>query len=185
MSRLRCRQVFLFLLVLVLPAVALGWQGWRLVNQERDLNRSRSEKQSQEIRKRIAAEIGHDLYDRLERIKFQEMANSPAAIPQPGKYSDPEAVVLIGKVDGEKLVWPWEEDSPNISAHDAEDPDFDQKMRDAGRIESGEKNYERAAALYRTLADTARNDAQRAEAPRPRARAATKRIAGRSHRDSA
>src|SRR6185295_9491110 len=111
MNRLRYRQLSLFLLILILPTLAIGWQGWRLVNQERDLARNRAEKEAEELRQSFAEEVARDLFERLERIKFQEMANSPAVVPQPGKYSDPAAVVLIGRIDGEKVIWPWDEDS--------------------------------------------------------------------------
>ena len=46
-----------------------------------------------------------------------------------------------------------------MAARPADDPEIDQKMREASRVESTDKNYERAAVLYRSLADTAKNEA--------------------------
>jgi hypothetical protein len=81
MKRHRLRLVFLFLIVLILPTLAIVVQGRRIAAQERELARTRADEQRQETELRMAAQLGRDLFARLERIKLEEMANSPAGVP--------------------------------------------------------------------------------------------------------
>ncbi|MGH9383725.1 MAG: ATP-binding protein [Vicinamibacterales bacterium] len=160
MGRLRYRQLFLFLGVLILPSVMIIAQGWRLSvqEQEQELARTRLE----DIRKRTAAEIGQEIVTRLERIKTQELANmSGSAVPD-NRHSDP-AVVAVGWVDGEQLVWPWDI-TAIAKGLPAESPEFARAFNEGRRLEFAEKRYDRAADLYRHAAATARHDAQRASA---------------------
>jgi hypothetical protein len=141
MSRRRYRQLFLFLAVLILPSVMIAVQGWRLSEQERELARTRLE----EIQKRTAAEIGQEIVTRLERIKTQEMANVPGTPTRLNNPLDP-AVVAVGWVDGERLVWP--RDTPSTATElPQEDPEFARAMDQGRRAEFGEQRYDRAADL--------------------------------------
>ena len=158
MGRGRYRQLFLFLAVLILPGVMIAVQGWRLSVQEQELARTRLE----EIRKRTAGEIGQEIVTRLERIKTQEMANMPGApIPQV-RYSDP-AIVAVGWVDGERLVWPWDINSIAEELPE-ESPEFARAINEGKRAEYVEKRYDRAADFYRKAIETARHDTQHASA---------------------
>src|SRR5262245_40732904 len=97
------RQLFLFLIVLIVPAITIVVQGRRIWTQESELSRERVD----EIREQMALNIGQEIVTRLERIKTQEMANNPSATARQARYSDP-AVVAVGWIDGGRLVWPWD-----------------------------------------------------------------------------
>jgi len=154
----RYRQLFLFLVVLILPSVLIALQGQRLSVQERELARGRLE----ETRKRTAEEIGRDIVTRLERIRTREMVNAPAAPMRRNRSSDP-AIVAVGWVDGERLVWPWDV-SPAVSEQSEDDPAFAAAMESGRRAEFAEQRYDRATDLYRQAARIARNERQRASA---------------------
>ena len=153
----RYRQLFLFLAVLILPSVLIAVQGRRLSVQERELARGRLE----ETRKRTAEEIGQDIVTRLERIRTREMVNAPATPMRRNRSSDP-AIVAVGWVDGERLVWPW--DVNPVSEQSEDDPAFAAAMESGRRAEFAEQRYDRAADLYRQAARLARNEKQRASA---------------------
>jgi hypothetical protein len=157
-GRHRYRQLFLFLGVLSLPGVMIAVQGRRLSVQERELAKTRVE----EIRKRTAAEIGQDIVTRLERIRTQEMANTPATPSRRHSPSDP-AVVAVGWMDGERLVWPWDVDAATNESHQAS-AQFAQAFAEGRRAEFAEKRYDRAVDSYRKAAEAARHDAERAAA---------------------
>src|SRR5262245_35791659 len=158
MGRHRYRQLFLFLAVLILPGVMIAVQGRRLSVQERELAASRLE----EIKKRTAAEIGRDIVTRLERIRTQEMANTPASPVRRNVPSYP-AVVAVGWVDGERLVWPWDL-ATIVSAPPEESPEFARALAEGRRAEYAEKRPDRAADFYRQAIESARHDAARASA---------------------
>src|SRR5262245_16307404 len=107
MSRHRFRQLFLFLLVLILPSIAIIVAGRRIAAQDERAARQDAEQRAVAERRRTAEDIGKDLLARLERIKLLVIANAPvAALPQPSAYSD-AAVAAIGWLDGDRLVWTW------------------------------------------------------------------------------
>lgn len=158
MGRRRIRQLALFVAVLVLPLVMIAMQGRRLAVQERELASARLE----EIRKRTAAEIGQDIVTRLERLRTQAMANAPSTPVRAHSPSDP-AVVAVGWVDGEQLVWPWDT-TPAPVASSEENPEFDRTFAEGRRAEFAEKRHDRASGLYRQAIQVARRDADRAAA---------------------
>ena len=158
MGRRSLRQLALFLAVLALPGVMIAVQSRRLSLQEQELAITRVE----ESRKRTAAEIGQEIVTRLERIRTQEMANTPATPNRRHRPTDP-AVVAVGWVDGDRLVWPW--DLPVTAATTSDDtPEFARALADGRRAEFAEKRPDRAAALYRQAAQAARPGAERAAA---------------------
>jgi hypothetical protein len=110
MGQHRYRQLFLFLVVLIVPVITIVLQGRRIWNQEREISSERAD----EIREQMALEIGQEIVTRLERIKSQEMTNKPPVTPREGGYSDP-AVVAVGWIDGGRLVWPWDAAADNVS----------------------------------------------------------------------
>jgi signal transduction histidine kinase len=152
----RRRQLVLFLAVLILPAALIAVQGYRLSVQERELARSRAE----ELRKRTAADIGQDVVTRLDRIRTQEMANMPATPTRRNRPSDP-AVVAVGWIEGDRLVWPWDV-SP--AASPSEGPEFLRAIDAGKRAEFIDLRADRAAELYRQAIAAAQHDAGRASA---------------------
>ena len=86
MGRRRYRELFLFLAVLILPGVMIAVQGRRLSVQERELAKARGE----EVRKRTAIDVGQEIVTRLERIRIQEMANTPATPTRRDSVTDLE-----------------------------------------------------------------------------------------------
>ena len=152
------RQLLLFLAVLALPGVMIAVQSRRLSLQEQELARTRLE----DSRKRTAAEIGQDIVTRLERIRTQEMANTPATPNRRHRPTDP-AVVAVGWVDGDRLVWSW--DLPATPATTPGDnPEFARALSDGRRAEFAEKRHDRAAGFYRQAVQAARHGAERAAA---------------------
>src|SRR5262245_56267659 len=99
MNRFRYRQVFLFLVVLILPTAAIIVQSILNAAQEREnaaQQRELAAQRQEDLRKRTADEISQDILARLERIKLQEIARAPAgAVPQAASYSDP-SVAFVG-----------------------------------------------------------------------------------------
>jgi hypothetical protein len=133
----RYRQKFLFLVVLILPTIAIAVTGRRIAAQEEELAKSRLE----DLRNHTAAEIGQDLLARLERIKLLEIANTSASgIPQPGANSDP-SVAVVGWTDQDRLVWPWDVDpaDPRESRQSSQEREFVRKIEEAERVELVEK----------------------------------------------
>src|SRR4029453_13870247 len=157
MAGRRYRQLLLFLAVLILPSVMIAIQGFRLSAQERELEKTGRE----DLQKRRAGEIGQEIVTRLESIKKQEMANVPGTPIRLNSYSDP-AVVAVGWMDGDRLVWPWDVQSTTETL--PEDPEFVRAMDGGIRAEYTEQRSDRAADLYRQALSTARYDMQRAKA---------------------
>jgi signal transduction histidine kinase len=104
MEAKRYRQLPGLLVALVLPSIAIAWLGWQVLAKQRDLD----EEQTERERRSIAAQIGADVRDRLNRLKAQEILASGSAA---NAYSDP-AVVLVAWAEGGKLVLPWESPEP-------------------------------------------------------------------------
>jgi signal transduction histidine kinase len=162
MRRYRSRQLFLFLVVLILPTLVIAIQGRWIEDYERERATARSREQWEEKQKRLSAEIGQEVLARLDRIKIGEIANAPSsAIPQPGMYSDP-AVALVGQANGQQLIWPWDSDTNDAFRRHNQAPQFVQKIDEAERLEFADKRYDRSADLYRASIELASNDAERA-----------------------
>jgi signal transduction histidine kinase len=157
MGSRRSRQLFLFLAVLSLPAVMIAVQGRRLSIQEQQLATARQE----EIRKRTAAEIGQEIATRLERIRVQEMANTPPT-PQRAHRTADSAVAVAGWIDGGRIVWPWDVSSGPSSPEP--NREFTQTFDQARRAEFAEQRVDRAADLYRQAAAIAGAETVRAAA---------------------
>src|SRR5262245_48217780 len=134
MKRLRYRQIFLFLVILILPTAAIVVQSRRNTAQERENARQERElaaKRQDELRQRTAIEIGQDILARLERIKLQEIANAPAGeFPQSVVYVDP-AVAFVGWEEGNRVVWPWDADPNRTRSALPAESDFNRKMEQA------------------------------------------------------
>src|SRR5689334_1159728 len=117
------RQLFLFLIVLIVPVITIVVQGRRIWTQEREISRERAD----EVREQMALEIGQEIVTRLERIKEEEMANNPLVTSRQARYSDP-AVVAVGWIDGERLVWPWDR-PPKFNGSAADNVEVEKTLR--------------------------------------------------------
>lgn len=98
------KQMLLFLLAVILPSLVLVAFTLRMVSQEREL----AQKRIIDVRRRAAREIGQHLLVRLEKIKLQETSATSdwnQSLPK-RDYVNPE-VVMIGLVDGQRLMLPW------------------------------------------------------------------------------
>jgi signal transduction histidine kinase/tetratricopeptide (TPR) repeat protein len=166
MNRFRYRQMFFFLVVLVLPTVAIIILWSNNASQEREnaaFRKENEDRKQADRQKRTVADIGQEFAARLADIKLQVIAHSPAgAIPEAAAYSDP-AVAFIGKQEGERLVWLWgfaRNSNPTVS----EQSEFSQKMDEAEQAEYRASNYVQAADLYRQASRVASGETQRASA---------------------
>ena len=97
LTRLPGRQVLLFLTAILAPCLVLVALSVRMIEQERQLE----EKRAREDRERRAAQLRHELFSALEKIKTQQAARrgtSPAG----------QVVALVAMVRDGRLLLPWE-----------------------------------------------------------------------------
>ena len=161
-SRGHRKQILLFLIAVVLPSIILVVFTLRMISQEREL----SQKRIADERRRLSSEIGQHLLVRLEKIKLQEVGSAAnwSRLPAKRDYINPE-VVLIGLVDQNQLVLPWDEDQKSGESLELlSSSDFSQQIQRGEREEFVEKNYLRAAELYRQAIKAAQEPVQQAYA---------------------
>ena len=161
-SRGHRKQILLFLIAVVLPSIILVVFTLRMISQEREL----SQKRITDERRRLSNEIGQHLLVRLEKIKLQEAGSvvNQTRLPAASDYVNPE-VVLIGLVDRDRLVLPWEEEQKRGGPFELlSSSDFAQRIQRAETEEFAEKNFLRAAELYRQAIKTAQEPVQQAYA---------------------
>jgi hypothetical protein len=153
------KQFFLFLVAVILPSLVLVAFTLRMISQEREL----ALKRWADERSRAASEIGQFLFVRLEKIKLQEASATAdrAQLAAKINHVNPE-VVLIGLVDGDQLALPWEVNPKTEECRKLLDkPDFARKIQNAEKEEFVNKNFVRAAALYRQVMEAAQEQVQR------------------------
>jgi signal transduction histidine kinase len=142
----RRKQIALFLVAVLLPVIVLVALTLRMVRQERELTMKRIADDD----RRVAAEIGRDLASRLDKIVREETS---ALMGQPQKlarrdYVNSE-VVLIAKIDGARLVLPWEIGPKAAgSSPPKNDAEYSRILRQAENAEFASKNHSLAAELY-------------------------------------
>lgn len=165
------RQVWLFLLAIVVPSVALAWIGARLIVQETELEEGRQLAE----RRRVVSVVRQALVSRLERIRLQEIgALASAGFTAPVRYRDP-AVVLVALVSDNTLVLPWEVTSAGSDAGGRQaNPRFETTIRRAEDAEFVAGDHAAAARLYRDAMELARDPGQVAHARLPLARVLAK-----------
>jgi len=171
-SRSHRKQILLFLLAVILPSVVLVVFTLRMISQEREL----AQKRMLDERRRMGSEIGQHLLVRLEKIKLQESSAAADWTQLSAKrdYVNPE-VALIGMVEGDRLLLPWEENKKSeefrrlLSSYD-----FSRKIQLAESEEFAKKDFIRAAGLYRQLMESAQESLQRGYARLLLARALAK-----------
>ena len=156
MGLYRYRQL-LFLLALILPSSAMVGLGWLALTQEQELG----EKRAVDAQKQILADIRQDIRARLDRIKLQEIEAFGAA-GDGRQYSD-ETVVLVGRVEGKRLLLPWDLSLHSDRFHkELEEGGFAVQAMTAERTEVLDARYDQAVLLYRDLLSAARNPVQQA-----------------------
>jgi signal transduction histidine kinase len=145
-SRGHRKQILLFLLAIILPSLILVVFALRMISQEREL----AQKRMVDERRRLASEIGQHLLVRLEKIKLQESSVAPnwTLLSAQREYINSE-VVLIGQVDGDRLLLPWEENKKSEEFRRLlSSSDFARKIRNAEKEEFAKKDFLRASELY-------------------------------------
>ncbi len=161
-SRGHRKQNLLFLIAVVLPSIILVVFTLRMISQEREL----SQKRIADERRRLSSEISQHLLVRLEKIKLQEAGSAAdwIRLPTARDYVNPE-VELIGLVDQNRLVLPWDVEQTNGEyLKFLTSSDFTQKIQRPEREEFAEKNFLQAAELYRQTIKAAQEPVQQAYA---------------------
>jgi signal transduction histidine kinase len=142
------KQVFLFLVAVLIPSLTLIFFTQRLLRQDREL----AQKRAADERKRLALEIGSELHLRLERTKLEEGRRIGAARARPEEYAPVgTAAVAFGFVEGGRLVPPWQAlpSSGRTLRYSLEVPAVAAAIRDGERAEFERRDPARAADLYR------------------------------------
>jgi signal transduction histidine kinase/tetratricopeptide (TPR) repeat protein len=166
------KQIVLFLLAVILPSLVLVVFALRMISQEREL----AQKRMLDERRRLASEIGQHLLVRLEKIKLQESSAAAnwAQLSAQRYYVNPE-VVLIGLVQEDRLLLPWEENKKSEQFRRLlSSSDFSRKIQLAESEEFAKKDFIRATGLYRQLMESAQEPVQRGYARLLLARALAK-----------
>ena len=160
--RLPRRQAWLFLLAVGLPGALLLFLSARTVIQDREL----SQKRLTDRRQQLGDAVGHVLLDRLERIKLEE-ATAFAAY-QSGHDNDrlsQDATVFVAAIDTAGVHMAWTADPYAIRATRAlAVPAFAALIARGTYSELVAKQYDSAAAAYRTALREASDPAQAAYA---------------------
>jgi signal transduction histidine kinase len=157
-SRSHRKQILLFLVAVILPSLVLVVFTLRMISQDREL----AQKRMIDERRRVARELGQHLLVRIEKIKLQEVRAIANWTQPPASrdYGNPE-VVLVGMVDGNRLLLPWESDQETEQVHRLLGrPDFAQEIQRAEKEEFSKREFPRAAELYREAMKTAEESAQ-------------------------
>ncbi|MFP4083257.1 MAG: sensor histidine kinase [Candidatus Aminicenantes bacterium] len=153
------RQILFFLLAVMLPSLVLVVLTVRMVSQEKEL----SLKRLSEEHRRVTREIGQHLLFRLENIKQQETSalSDLRDMPVDMIYLNPE-VVLVCLVNEHQLVMPWEKNQKIKEAKRLlRNPEFTGKTQQAEREELTQKNFTRAAGLYKQILNRAKHSLQK------------------------
>ena len=136
-----------------------------------------AEKRLAEERRLFAADVRQELLAEVERIRLTAM--SPSGVPAVAAQN-PE-IALIARVEGGRLVLPWDDDPRTIRAREAlERPDFREAIATGEQYEFAAGRLDEATAAYERAVHTSRLPVQRASAQLHVARTLTK-----SHRPDA
>jgi signal transduction histidine kinase len=152
--RLRTRQAVLFLAAIGLPCLVLVALSLRMIAQEREL----AEKRLADERRRMAVDVRQDLRSRLDHLRLEALNGARRGAP-----GDAGAVVLIARLEGDRLVLPWDVQPETAEAAAAlADPAFAAAVRDGERDELVALRFEAAVASYRRALGAARLPVQTA-----------------------
>ena len=153
------KQILLFLIAVLLPSIVLVFLTIRMIGQEREL----AQKRMADDKIQMARDIGQHLLVKLENIKLQERSAVSDEDLLPAKISlvNPE-VVLVGLVDGRRLILPWERSQETErTAKLLNNPEYMRKIRSAEREEFVQKDFARAARLYSQAVNGADHSVQK------------------------
>src|SRR5580698_8018282 len=107
------RQIFLFLVAILVPAGVLVGLAGRILYQDRELAAKRAVDQ----RSAAVEQLRRELSSRLEAIKLQEingLMRSADSTRMPG--AENPAVIFTARLEGDRLLSPWEVSAPEQSA---------------------------------------------------------------------
>jgi signal transduction histidine kinase len=147
---MRRRRLLLFVLLVFVPGAVLIAATLRLARQEQELAVQRQ----RDARVLLALQLGQELRTGLDRLHVDTMLLHPA-------------VVARGRLDGTRLVLPWEAAAPRAPVP----TDVAELMGAAARAEFGAQHLREAAELYGRAARLGQTPELRAEALLLRGRA--------------
>jgi signal transduction histidine kinase len=166
------RQVILFLVTVILPSSVLVALSVRIISQEREL----ADKRLGEEQQRLAGQVSRELLTRLERIKLQEV-NALAAQPDKTQLAPHQdsAVVLVCRVENNRMVLPWDSDRAAEEFHQSlDEPLFAQAIEQGEYEELAVREFGKAAKWYGRAVNVARHARQTSFAQLLLARVLTK-----------
>lgn len=150
------KQVFLFLVAVLVPSLTLIFFTQKILRQEREL----AQKRAVDERKRLTLEIGRELHLRLERLKIEEAPRIEAALAGPDEYAPSDPVLVgFGWVEDGRLVLPWQSSSSSgrTLRNSLSAPVVAEAVRSGERAEFERKDPRLAADLYgKALSSVAR-----------------------------
>jgi len=156
------KQVLLFLLAVLLPSLVLTVFTWRMISQEKEL----TDKRLADERRLAVGEFEQLLLSRLEKIKLQVTSMLAGGhISATGSNYRNSEVVLIGRIESDRLLLPWEADQSSgestlLPGNNA----FAQAINQAEYQEFANGDLSQAAVLYRQCTEMTRNPIQKAYA---------------------
>jgi signal transduction histidine kinase len=159
------RQIFLFLAAILVPAGVLIGLAGRIVVQDRELAAKRAVDQ----RRAAVDQVRRELASRLEAIKLQEI-NRFIRAPSSGgaQDSDNPAVIFAGRLEGDRLLLPWEVSPVQDSV------EFARRRQEGEALEFVRKDNAGAVAAYRSALASARSPVESSEGHLLLARALSK-----------
>jgi signal transduction histidine kinase len=152
-------MVSLLLLALLVPCGVLAFLSVRVIRQEGELRQRRRLEEEERETERLARR----LLGRLERIRESELRSraDPSHGPAQRLYENP-ATVVVSRVEGRRLVAPWEDDTSTREFLNAvQEPAFARLVSQGERTELIEGRSKRASVFYRKALQRSRQPAQR------------------------
>jgi signal transduction histidine kinase len=144
-----------------------------MMTQEQEL----AEKRLADERGRVAGEFRQELLSRLERIKLEAVSarTTEASAPRRADGEQAQVLALVGTLENDRLVLPWDRQAVSQAAAAAlDEPRFASAIRLGEHDELVVKQFDRAAAAYRRALAGAHLPQQTALARLLTARALTK-----------
>lgn len=156
------RQIWFFLVAVLLPCSVLVGLSLRMMRQDREL----AAKRLTEERERVAATLRQELLGALERIKYEEASALTAGDDDVrARWSEDATVVLVAQLDDDRPVMPWEEVVAHAGGLPGRDnPDFTARVREGERLEYDDKDPGKARAAYAGALEVAAQSAESAYA---------------------
>jgi signal transduction histidine kinase len=151
------RQILLFLTAILLPASVLIGLGSLTIVQEREL----AIKRVADRRRDALEQAGRELFARLEAIKLREI-NRLIRLAGTEQAKGPEnpAAILVAKIEGDRLILPWEPaPQPDLRAS----TEYNRNRQEGEAAEFIKKDSRAAAASYRQAVAAARIPTERSE----------------------